>query len=227
MGTQPVTESLGLTDRRWREVALIFNTQPAAYLHDSWFNVLPHGVIARRLSAIPQAAPWVSGYLLRAFGLERSYCENFTSPWARLALLDGSALEHLFIHLGLALRYDQLQREVMGERLRLLKQTIGFESLNFAIKRAPLLGAIPRFAFEPKAADPRTRFTLIGARFCAIHQAPFGQPLLRRMTLKLPSAWSACLNAPEAQPQAIPVELPTLLRKLLKDLLPTWNPLFA
>lgn len=228
MGMQPVTEeTLGLPDRRWRELALIFNTQPAAYLHDSWFNVLPKGAIARRLRSVPQAAPWVSGYLLRVFGLERHYCEDFTSPWARLALLDGPALEHLFIHLGLALRSDDLQREVMGERLRLLKQTVGAEGLNFAIKRAPLLGAILRFAFEPDSVDPRTRFSLIGARFCAIHLAPLGQPLLRRMTLKLPSAWSACLNAPASPSQAISVELPPLLRKLLKDLLPTWNPLFA
>lgn len=223
----PVTETLGLPDHHWREVALIFNTQPVAYLHDSWFNLLPHGTIARRLGAVPQAAPWVSGYLLRAFGLERSYWEDFTSPWARLALVDGPALEQLFMHLGLALRSSDLQREVMGERFRLLKQAVGAESWNFAIRRAPLLGAIPKFAFEPNTDDPHIRFILIGARFCAVHLTPFGQPLLRRMTLKLPASWSACLNAPEARPQAMPAELPPLLRKLLKDLLPTWNPLFA
>lgn len=224
-----MAEMLGLPDRRWCELALIFNTQPAVYLHDSWFDVLPKGAIARRLRAIPQATPGLSGYLLRAFGLERNYCEDFTNPWARLALLDGPALEDLFMHLGLTLRRDELQREVMGERLRLLKQTVGAENLNFAIKRAPLLGTIPQFAFEPDTdtADPRARFTLIGARFCAIHLAPFGQPLLRRMTLKLPSAWSACLTTPDARSQATSVELPSLLRKLLKDLLPTWNPLFA
>lgn len=222
-----MAEALGLPDGRWRQTALIFNTQPAVWLHNSWFDVVPHGAIARRLSAVPQAAPSVSSYLLRVFGLERNYCEDFSSPWARLALLDGPALEELFIHFGLALRSDELQREVLGEPLRLLKQSIGAERLNFAVKRAPLLGAIPEFAFEPESADPSVRFTLIGARFCAIHIAPFGPSLLRRMTLKLPAAWSASLNTPESPSQALPVELPPLLRKLRKDLLPTWNPLFA
>lgn len=219
--------SLGLPDRRWLETALVFNTQPAVWLHDSWCDVLPHGAIVRRLRAVPQAVPQVSGYLLRAFGLERNYCEDFTIHWARLALLDGPALEDLFLHLGLALRRDELQREILGERLRRLQQAVGVERLNSAIKRAPLLGAIPTFTFEPEAVEPRARFTLIGARFCAMRLAILSPPLLRRMTLKLPAAWSACLNAPNPQSKASCGELPPLLRKLLRDLPPAWNPLFV
>jgi hypothetical protein len=219
-------EQLGLPDR-WRKTALIFNTQPAAWLHDSWFDLLPHGAMARRLSAVPQATPQLSAYLLRAFGLERNYCENFTNPWTRLALLDGLALESLFLHVGLALRGHELQYEVMGERLRPLKQALGVEEWKFAIKRVPLLGVIPAFAFEPDVIDLRTRFTLIGGRFCTGPLTPFGPPLMRRLTLKLPAAWSASLNAPNRSSDAVPAELPSLLRKLIKDLLPTWNPLFA
>ena len=223
-----MTEAIGLpNDRRWRELVLIFNTQPAVYLHDSWFDVVPHGAVARRLSTNPKAAALVSNYLLRTFSLERTYCIDFTNPWARLALLDGPALERLFMHLGLILRSDELQREVMGERLRSLKQAVGAEGLHFATKRAPLLGVIPHFIFEPDTLDPRTRFSLIGARFCTIQLAAFGQPLLRRMTLKLPADWSACLNAPGPRPPEYSTVLPPLLRKLIKDLLPTWNPLFA
>lgn len=221
--------TIGLPDdRRWRELALVFNTQPATYLHDTWFDVVPHGAVARRLSTNPQAAALVSSYLLRVFGLERTYCTDFSSPWARLALLDGPALERLFMHLGLTLRSDELQREVMGERLRSLKQAVGAEGLHFATKRAPLLGVIPHFIFEPDTLDPRTRFILIGARYCTIQLAVFGQPLVRRMTLKLPSTWSACLNAPGPRPSSTNLAaLPPLLRKLIKDLLPTWNPLFV
>ena len=219
-------ESLGLPDG-WRDTALIFNTQPAVWLHDSWFDLLPHGAMARRLCAVPQAAPQVSGYLLRAFGLERNYCENFANAWTRLALLDGPALDRLFLHVGLALRSQELRQEILGERLRTLKQTVGMDGLHFILKRAPLLGAIPPFAFEPDTADPRTRFALIGGRFCTRRLLAFGQPLMRRLTLKLPAAWSASLNAPHPSPDAAPVDLPPLLRKLLKDLLPTWNPLFA
>lgn len=218
---------LGLPDRRWLQTALVFNTQPAVWLHDSWCDVAPHGAIVRRLRAVPQTAPQVSRYLLRVFGLERNYCEDFTSRWARLALLDGSMLEELFLYLGLALRRDELQREILGEPLRRLRQAVGVGGLNFAIKRAPLLGAIPAFAFEPDVVEPRARFTLIGARFCALRLAILGQPLLRRMTLKLPAVWSACLNAPALQPPAPFVEPPPVLRKLLRDLPPAWNPLFV
>lgn len=224
-----MAEALGLSDRRWRELALIFNTQPAVWLHDSWFDVVPHGAVARCLRTVPAAAPQISGYLLRAFGLERNYCEDFSSPWARLALLDGPALEQLFQYLGLALRHDELQHEVRGERLRPVKEAVGIKALTFAIKRAPLLGAIPRFAFEPDRGDPQARFALIGARFCALPLAALGQPFLRRMTLKLPATWAALLNAPalDSPPPVTSVDLPPWFRKLLKELLPAWNPLFA
>ena len=225
-----VEVALTLSEPRWREAVLIFNTQPALWLHDSWFDRLPQGSIARRLRTVPQAAPWVSCYLLRAFGLAQRHCLDFASPWARLALLDGPALERLFLHLGLALRHRDLGQEILGEQLRRLKTALSAAEWNFAVKRAPLLGAIPLFTFEPDTADLRTGFTLIGGRFCAVHLTPFGRPLLARLTLKLPATWSATLNlsaAPAVSGSVTGADLPPLLRKLLKDLLPTWNPLFA
>lgn len=224
-----VEVALTLSEPRWREAVLIFNTQPALWLHDSWFDRLPQGSIARRLRTVPQAAPWVSCYLLRAFGLEQRHCLDFASPWARLTLLDGPALEMLFLHLGLALRRDELTQEVLGERLRRLKAALSLAEWRFAVKRTPLLGAIPAFAFEPDVADLRTRFTLIGGRFCTLPLTRFGPALQRRLTLKLPDVWSAALNAPAPQTTAYSAcaDWPPLLGKLLKELLPQWNPLFA
>ncbi|NJN46701.1 MAG: SctK family type III secretion system sorting platform protein [Candidatus Competibacteraceae bacterium] len=221
-----VDESLGLPDSRWLKRALTFNFHPVAYLHDSWFDTLPYGDLMRRLRTMPRAAPQVSRHLLQALGLEQDYWYDFSDRRTRLALLNGPTLERLFLYLGLTLRSTELRGELLGERLRPIKQAVGEDGFAFAVKRAPFLGGLPDFSFEPETDDPHTRFSLIGARFCA-DQLP-AEALLKRMALKLPVAWSSLLTAnPQPSPVTIDPSLPPLLRKLIKELMPKWTPLFA
>ena len=220
---------LGLPERRWLQLALAFNFAPAGYLHDSWLDSLPHGELVQKLRKVPPAAGYVSEYILQTLELNHQYCYDFSKRSARLALLHGRVLEHLFLYLGLTLRNQELRREILGERIRSLRKTLGEHEFAFAIKRAPFLGAIPDFPYEPEASDPRTRFTMIGARFCALSCSAFGEGLLRRMALKLPAAWSNCLLEASADDMQANTDsaLPPLIRKLIKETLPQWNPLFV
>lgn len=212
--------ALGLPELRYCQAALIFNTQPAVWIHDSWLRLLPQADLLQRLRTVPQAAPWLSAHLLRSFGLEQHYCDDFANPWARLALLDGSTLQSLFLHLGLTLRHHALTHDLSGVQLRRLKPVLTVAEWEFLLRHVPLLGSIPPCKFDEPATDNlRTRFTLLGGRFCTLHLPQFGAAILQRLLLKLPATWSAILNTPPNLASAD--EMPPLLRKLLKTLLPT------
>jgi hypothetical protein len=222
-----VEASLGLPDAFWRQQALIFNTQPARYLHHSWCERLPHGARLDRLRGSPRAQCALSHHLLTTFELEGHYVEDFTNHWARLALLDGPWIEHLLRRLGLALYAPSLRLELSGECLRGLKSALGADDWNFVTREASLLGQIPVFQAEPcpPDTDPATWFALIGAHFCRLQGlGALDMALTQRLALKLPAAWSSALSADHAENSS---SLPPILRKLLRELPPAWIPLFA
>lgn len=222
-----VDSCLGLPNALWHEQALIFNTQPARYLHYSWYERLPHGALLDRLLDSPRARAALSRHLLTTFELDGCYVEDFANPWARLALLDGPWIERLMRRLGLALRSPSLRLELSGKRLRHLKSALSTEDWNFVTREAQLLGRIPEFNSEPQQpdADPTTHFGLIGMRFCVIRGlGALDAALIRRLALKLPADWAPVLNVARA-PRS--TELPPILRKLLRELPPAWTPLFA
>jgi hypothetical protein len=218
---------LGLPNAIWCERALIFNMQPAHYLHDSWYERLPYGEILGRLRDASRAHAALSRHLLTTLALDGCYVEDFANPWARLALLDGPWIERLMRRLGLALRSPSLRLELSGERLRHLKSTLSTEDWNFVTREAQLLGRIPDFHSEPHQmdADSTTHFGLIGIRFCVIRGlGALDAALIRRLALKLPADWAPALSINRV-PRS--TELPPILRKLLRELPPAWTPLFA
>lgn len=222
-----VDSCLGLPNALWHEQALIFNTQPARYLHHSWCERLPHGALLERLRDSTRARAALSRHLLMTFKLDGRYVEDFANPWARLALLDGPWIERLMRRLGLALRSPRFRLELSGERLRHLKSTLSTEDWNFVMREAQLLGRIPVFHSEPQQsdADPATHFGLIGMRFCVLRGlGALDTALIRRLALKLPADWAPTLSVHRVPRSA---ELPPILRKLLRELPPAWTPLFA
>ncbi|MEZ5581702.1 MAG: SctK family type III secretion system sorting platform protein [Candidatus Competibacteraceae bacterium] len=151
-----VDGTLGLPDPRWLKRALAFNFHPAAYLHDSWFDTLPHGDLVRRLRTVPRAAPQVSRYLMQILGLEQDYWYDFADRRARLALLNGRPLERLCLYLGLALRSTELRSELRGDRLRPVKQAVGEDGFAFAVKRLPFWGCCLISLSSPKPTIRRS-----------------------------------------------------------------------
>ena len=235
---------LGLSERRWLKLALTLHFQPGNYLHKSWYQSLPQGVLIQQLRELPTSAQHIDHHLRTLLTLKYGPLPyDFTQQRLRLALLDGQALAHLSLYLGLALRSASLRHELLGERLRSLHQALGAEAFIFALKRAPFLGTIPSFPFEPELEDPQTRFPMIGARYCLAQVAELNRGLAQRMMLKLPQAWAAWICPEEetdnTRPQALKKgdhasakhhkspDLPPLVRKLIKEQLPEWIPLFA
>jgi len=220
---------LGLPDDRWLGLALVLNFCPAVYVEDSWLDEIPHGLLVRRLRTEPLAGPYLSRFLREALELNSAYCDDFSDPMARLALLDGDSLQRLFLYLGLTLRSAELRTEIRGAQVNRLKRALGDRVYAFALRRAPFLGSLPDFPFEPGSTDPAERFAQIGLQYCWGRFAVLGAGLVRRLFLKLPRDWSAGLSARAGFGTALatPPELPPLVRKLVKEVLPRWTPLFA
>ena len=228
---------LGLPERRWLKLALALNFQPQRFIDDSWYATLPCGKLVQQLSAVPVSAAKANGYLREHLLTKLDtnvIVDDFSSCRARLALLDGEALVHLSLYVGLALRSQALRNELSGERLRDMRSSVGERAFEFAIKRAPFLGTIPDFPFEPKAREPSVRFTVIGASYCIQSVATVNEALSQRMVLRLPQAWAEWLGpyATQVVPETLPLaqnetELPFLLHKLIKEQLPQWIPLFV
>ncbi len=220
---------MGLPGAGWAPVALTFNFDPRGFVHDSWIASVPHGELARRLRDEPGAVAQASRYLRRALELEGDYCDDFSAPRSRLALLDGDSLSRLSLYLGLALRCRELQTEMRGERLRSVKRSVGDEAFTFAVKRAPFLGSMPAFPYEPGSDEPKLRFTLIGLRFCAAQVADLSGGLRRRMMLKLPREWMPAFEMTDDGPARPDTGggPASIVLKLIKEILPRWHPLFA
>jgi len=219
---------LGLPGAHWVPLALTLNFDPCDFVHDSWIGSVPHGPLARRLRDEPAAAAPASRYLRWVLGLEGDYCGDFSTPHSRLALLDGTSLSRLSLYLGLVLRSRELRSEMRGERLRSVKHSVGNDAFAFAVKRAPFLGSIPDFPFEPDSDEPQLRFTLIGLGFCMTQVVGLNSGLRRRMMLKLPRDWRPAFEAAGFETKRRDDDgLASIIRKLIKELLPRWHPLFA
>jgi len=221
---------LGLPEERWLEPALVLNFHPASYVHESWLGSIPHRRVIELLREEPASAIPVSRHLMDALELDRSYCEDFSTPFARLALMDGNAVARLYFYVGIALRSDELRGQIVGHQVRAVKEVLGAEAYAFGVRTSPLLGRIPAFPFEPEAGDQTTRLCLIGARYCWSHLSPKPEEaVLRRALLKLPAYWepylSTAWDGPESRGSG--ENLPQIVDRVLKEVLPEWRPLFA
>ncbi len=224
-----MTGLLSVPDEPWTHRAVVFNLAPATYIHDSWLETLPHGELVGILKREPDALASVSQFLLDALHLRDGYFCDFAEPRSRLALLDSAVLEKMFLYAGLALRSEEIRGEIDGVRLGRLREALGASALEFAVKRAPLLGKLPLFDYEPAASNLRVRLTLIGAMY-ALSPAHWNDPAYsRRVILKLPRGLSEELQStlPE-HPRGDPgPELPGLARRLIREFAPEWQALFA
>lgn len=220
-------EILGLPDRRWLVPALALNLDPFAAVDPSWIDDLPHGDLVRRLRGSPRAAKGVGAYLFESLELDSTWCADFSRPSTRILLLPGDLLRRLCLYLGLALSCERLRNEIDGARVRSVRDSVGTEAYDFALKRAPLLGRLPQATPLAPELEPRLSFQLAGAGTLAadLTSGANGGPL-RRLTLKLPKRWSTLID-PEMPTEAPDADYAPLLRKLLDEVSPQWSPLFV
>lgn len=213
----------------WSAYAVTFNLAPCDYVDDSWLETIPHGDLVRILGADSRLTPSLSRYLLETFELENAFFDDFSAPRSRLALLDAAGLQTLFLHTGIALRDDELRNVIDRAQLARLREALGADAIDFAIKRVPFLGTQPRFDYEPDNQDPRIRLTLIGAAFSLSPRAWQNPAYARRVALKLPHSLANELLAswPDQIPLTDSEDTPSLTRRLIKDFCPEWQFLFA
>lgn len=220
--------SLSLPGNDWIKHAVEFNLGPINYTHRSWFDAIPHGAAVWSLSGDLRAASHLSQYLLEAFHLDTNFVHDFSSPRLRLALIEAPILEHLFLYTGLALRSSEIRTEIDGSHIAELRDALGPECIDFAIKRTPLLGSIPEFEFEPAATDVRSRLIIIGTMFSLPHEAWKNPGYSGRIILKLPRECGLQLfgTSPPLSEMNDNEDLPHLTKRLIRELAPKWQPLF-
>ena len=218
---------LGLPAGPWLDQAVDFNFHPARYLHNSWIEHLPHSELWGHLHAAGSELGALSRLLIESLELDRAFCQDFSAPLARLALVEGEDLECLYLYLGVAMRADEIRLQLRGERIRALKEELGEAVYDFALHRADALGELPEFIFEPEVWDLRLRYQLIGAAWCE-RQLACPPGVEQRYRLKLPAPW-AQLTAPARSPARGPgaeVEFPPFIQHIAREVIPRWQPLF-
>lgn len=213
-----------------KEQLLLFNLAPVTYVHDSWYEALPHGQVCQFLATQRGARRSVSQHLLENRGVTRSFYKNFDEPRARLALLETRYLEELFLYVGALLRNAEFRNELDGKRILTLRKFLGPQVLEYATKRAPFAGPVPDFPYEPEGDNnPRLRLIQIGAVYSLSPRASAEPAYLQRLALKLPQriANGLLTDLPHSAGAPEDTGLPKVTRRIVREMLPKWLPLFG
>jgi hypothetical protein len=165
-----------------------FNGRLAADVHPRHLgNNLDEGLF-ERLRLSPRAEAVLSRWIVRRFELDPQGHWDFAEPRLRLALLPAERLARLIRMLGLTMLCRRIAHEVVGRRVRQLRESLGEVEYEFAVKRAPLLARQLPVEFEGSelADDPAGQATELGYRglACCLVGAP--PQVLQRVALKLP-----------------------------------------
>ena len=175
------------------------------------------------LKASSAATPYLSRYLLEELKLTEAFYFNFEAPRARLALIDAGDLQQLFLYVGLTLRSGEIRGALDGARLKRLRLALGAEALDFVMKRVPLLGKLPQFAFDQDLPNPRDRMILVGAIYSLLPSAASDPAYMGRLALKLPSSLGHdLLKAGGQGPGEAGTDLRPLTRRLMREIIPRW-----
>ena len=211
-------------------LTLSFNLAPVGYVHESWYENLPHGELCKTLAGHPKARGRISQFLLQTLGLEGRYFCDFREPRMRLALLPPKLLESLFLYVGATLRNAEFRNELDGTTISLLRQVLGSDVMEYATKRVPLLGSVPAFSYEPDLSnDLRLRLVQIGAVYslsaAAAQQSAYAGRLVLKLPHRLATGLLADLPGKAAEPES--QGLPVVTRRIVREYLPPWLTLFA
>ena len=213
----------------WRSAALDFALAPARYVDPSWLADAPHGEAYRRLAGAGACGRRLSRWLIDSFRLAEVDLALFEAPRARLALLDRASFERVTLHVGAALRGDELRGVLSGAERTRIREAIGPEAFAFATAGSLLLGQPPAFGFEPHERSLPTRLIAIGAAFSLSPVAWADPAYVGRVRLKLPKPLARELLGDWTARADLPPDpaLPPLTRRVLRECAPQWQPLFA
>jgi hypothetical protein len=206
-----------------------FNHRPASYTHPSHLpefaerpKLLEFLRGSRRSNAV------LSRALLERFGLDGSWCYDFSSVTRRLGLVDGPTLERLAVYLGAAMHAEEMRRVVSRDELAELREKVGEDVHLFAIKRAELLagGLVPEVPRSlAGSGDWLERLAVSGLSCFSSLMAAEPSSVGTRFRLKFPAAvpWPASAPLPTVDHE----KLSAFARRVLcREVNPDWTPCF-
>lgn len=193
VGDTPTRAWQPLVRDRAFDLQLRFNLFPATYAHASWIARMgPHLPLAEGLDGSPFWVRRLSLALLQACKLEQDFDFDFSDRMKNIAVLDAALLERCArLMAGLLVR-EQIRHVVRGADVAAIENTLGRESLRFALgwtAPLPVLG----YVFHPHgAAFPEnegwTR-RAVGLASAVLGDAP--RATLARMQLRFPCDWGS------------------------------------
>lgn len=142
---------------------LAFNYYPSQSLHPSWWpqlqgwatkqgksvnhDEMPEELTPEQLTALnARQAYLVSSWLLKQFNLDGQFDFDFHSPDKQLLLQSPAQLQMLRNYLTALLYHPFIASLLAAKKVKAIKQVLGDESYQFAVKQAPLLlNQIPEF----------------------------------------------------------------------------------
>jgi hypothetical protein len=177
-----------------------FNLHPASTLHTDYF---PEGVdsnLIRRVLTSPRGERQLSQWTIGRYQLAPAGFWQFDYVPQRLALLDAEQLRSLMRFAAAAAHHSRIASLIGGTQLRDVKQTLGDEAYNFALKRAALtVGPKPIEAVvspeTPLTAEVISQTGVSWLRTCLGADSP---ELLKRTSLKLAAASALSTETPPA-----------------------------
>lgn len=167
-----------------------FNFRPDTYIHPSWLDNMPEGVVMRRLFGHQRGEGQLVLYTLQRLGLYESVFFDFSKPLSRLALWPGAELEQLILYLGAVFEVKTLRLIVSRDDLVKIQQILG-EALNrFLHQRA---GQISHNILEsielPTELGFKKRLIVIGMLCLRAAFIRYPPAFWRRLTFKLEREW--------------------------------------
>lgn len=218
MAARPINVNVNDPHAVAADALLDFNCLPLRTLHDSWYAGLPDGDLVVRLRGRPRVERRLNQWLLDRHGLNARFWFQPEQPFERLALLDGERLLKLVVYTGLTLNAKRIQHTLIGDDVRLIKQSIGQPAYQFALKRAPFLGPLPPGLLPPSAYsdDFYCHTSACGTRALAVafaaRRAGPDPALLARILFRLPRSLAGYAGDTPPTPDTATATAALLLR---------------
>ncbi|WP_281560996.1 SctK family type III secretion system sorting platform protein [Thalassomonas sp. RHCl1] len=199
---------------------LAFNFYPSQSLHPSWWPLLqglaenraesqgepatqekmPEPLAPEQLDSLNARQPYlVSSWLLKQHNLDGQFDFDFDSPEKQLFLQSPPELQRLRNYLTALLYHPFIASLLAAKKVKVIKQVLGDESYQFAVKQAPLLlNQIPEFLQKHMTATDTLNFSepekldqqlnQAGAALLASAVGQYAPALQWRLYWKLPFA---------------------------------------
>ncbi|CAM2065483.1 SctK family type III secretion system sorting platform protein [Sulfidibacter corallicola] len=164
-----------------------FNMLPTRYIHASWVEELLPSNLYGMLRDNPRTEQRLADTILNRLDLKDQFWFDFEQPHRRLALIDADDLINAAYYAGIALNGPSIAAAISRQDVLFVRESIGEESYQFAIKKAPfLVGRWPLRLPDQVGFDFDAHVRNCGMLALAACFADEPPALIQRLQLKFP-----------------------------------------